>query len=121
MPSLPLEASQDSASGTKLYFDAYGKEPLEFLANEVSAAIGFFQARGFDNDAALSTATVLLKQAKLDGLPIFKILDTLKTFDGVQISALVAEILNNNRPVSSTLGFKYRDVEKQNQIRNIIA
>jgi len=120
MPSLPVESSQDSASGTKLYFDAYGKEPLEFLANEVSASIAFFEARGFDHDAAISTATVLLKQAKLEGLPIFKILDTLKTFNGIQISALVAEILNNNRPVSSTLGFKFKDVEKQNQIRNIV-
>jgi hypothetical protein len=121
MSSLPIESSQDSAAGTKLFFDAYGKEPLEFLANEVSAAIGFFEARGFAKDAALSTAAILLKQAKLDGLPIFRILDTLKTFTGIQLSSLVAEILNNNRPVSSTLGFKFRDVEKQNQIRNILA
>jgi hypothetical protein len=120
MPSLPVESSQDSAAGTKLYFDAYGKEPLEFQANDVSASIGFFQSRGFDNDAAISTAAVLLKQAKLDGVPIFKVLDTLKSFTGIQISTLVAEILNNNRPVSSTLGFKYNDVEKQNQTRNIV-
>lgn len=121
MPSLPIPAKQDSASGTKLFFDQYGQQPLEFAANEVTAAIGFFQSRGFDDDAATLTAQVLLKQAKVDGTPVFKILDTLKTFNGVQISAIVAEILNNNRNSTSTLGYRTEIIEKQNQTRNIFA
>lgn len=121
MPSLPIPAKQDSAAGTKLFFDQYGRQPLEFSANEVTAAIGFFQSRGFDDDAAALTAQVLLKQAKVDGTPIFKILDTLKTFNGVQISAIVAEILNNNRNSTSTLGYRTDIIEKQNQTRNIFA
>ena len=51
----------------------------------------------------------------------FKIIDTLKTFNGVQISAIVAEILNNNRNAASTLGYKTELIEKQNQTRNIFA
>ena len=121
MPSLPQPQSQDSGAATKLFFDTYGSNPLEFNANDVSAAIGFFQSRGFDTDAATLTAVVLLKQAKIDRLPIFKILDTLKTFDGVQISALVGEILNNNRGAGSTLGFRVDSIEKANQTRNIAA
>jgi hypothetical protein len=121
MPSLPPPIKEDSAAGTKLYFDQYGDRPLEFSANEVTAAIAFFQSRGFENDAALVTAQVLLKQAKLDNIPVFKIIDTLKTFNGVQISALVAEILNNNRNAASTLGYRTDLVEKQNQTRNIFA
>lgn len=121
MPSLPTPIKEDSAAGTKLYFDQYGDSPLEFSANEVTAAIAFFQSRGFENDAALVTAQVLLKQAKLDNIPVFKIIDTLKTFNGVQISALVAEILNNNRNAASTLGYRTNLVEKQNQTRNIFA
>jgi len=121
MPSLPIPVKEDSATGTKLYFDQYGQQPLEFSANEVTAAIAFFQSRGFENEAALVTAQVLLKQAKLDNLPVFKIIDTLKTFNGVQISALVAEILNNNRNAASTLGYRTDLVEKQNQTRNIFA
>ena len=121
MPSLPTPIKEDSAAGTKLYFDQYGTQPLEFSANEVTAAIAFFQSRGFENEAALVTAQVLLKQAKLDNVPVFKIIDTLKTFNGVQISALVAEILNNNRNAASTLGYRTDLVEKQNQTRNIFA
>ena len=121
MASLPVSAKKDSAAGTKLFFDRYGQTPLEFAANEVTAAIAFFQSRGFDGDAAILTAQVLLKQAKVDGIPVFKIIDTLTTFNGVQISALVAEILNNNRSSSSTLGYRISLTEKQNQTRNIFA
>lgn len=119
--SLPTTALPDSASGTKLFFDNYGNQPLEFSANEVAAAIAFFEARGFVRDAAEVTAQVLLKQAKLDAVPVFSILDTLKTFDGVQISALVAEILNNNRSATSTLGYRVANIAKTNQVRNILA
>lgn len=117
--SLPPKVISDSAAGTRLYFDTYGKEPLEFGVNEVSASIAFFEARGFDHDAALQTATILLKQAKIDGIPVFQLLDTLKSLNGIQISAIVAEILNNNRSTTSTLGYKFVDVTKENQTRNI--
>jgi hypothetical protein len=119
--NLPSKEIQDSAAGTRLYFDNYGESPLEFGSNEVAAATGFFTSRGFDNDAALQTAAILLKQAKIDQAPVFKILETLKEFDGLQLSALVAEILNNNRPVTSSLGYRFLDLGKQNQSRNIAA
>ena len=112
---------EDSAAATKLFFDSYGKDPLQFNANEVDAAVGFFTARGFDSDAATATAVVLLKQSKIDSVPVFKLLDTLKTLTGIQLSALVGEILNNNRSPISTLGFRLVSVEKENQTRNISA
>ncbi len=121
LTNLPIPIDNDSASGTKAFFNTYGNTDLEFSANEVSAAIGFFQSRGFDDDASILTAQVLLKQAKLDGIPVFKLIDTLKTFNGVQISAIVAEILNNNRNATSVLGYRLVSVEKQNQTRNIYA
>lgn len=119
--NLPPPLIEDSAAATKLFFDTYGQTPLEFSANEVEAAIGFFQSRGFDRDAAIVTAAAVLKQAKLDSTPVFKLLDTLKTFSGLQVSALVGEILNNNRPATSTLGFRVVNVEKNEVKRNIAA
>jgi hypothetical protein len=119
--NLPIPNVSDSAEATKLFFDTYGQQPLQFLAAEVDAAIGFFESRGFDKDASNVSAAVLLKQAKLDGIPIFKILDQMKTLNGTQINILVGEILNNNRTVTSTLGFKTTDIVKESQVRNISA
>lgn len=108
--NLPNQSITDSAESTKLFFDTYGQTPLQFNATEVDACVGFFTSYGFDNDAALTISSVLLKQAKLEGLSVFNILDTLKKFDSLKISALVSEILNNNRNPSSTLGFKVNEV-----------
>jgi hypothetical protein len=118
--NLPARNIEDSAAGTRLFFDSYGQDPLEFNANDVSATIGFFESKGFDSDAALVVSTVLLKQAKIDDTPIFQLLDTLKGFTSLQLSQLVGEVLNNNRTSTSTLGFRTENVSVS-QTRNISA
>ena len=119
--NLPPVVREDSGADTKLFFDEYGKEPLEYLANEVEGAIGFFQGKGFDLDAAQITASVILKQAKLEGIPVFQLLDQLKGIDSLDLNALVAEIINNNRPSSSAIGFKMASSDDQFKTRNIAA
>jgi len=118
--NLPARNIEDSAAGTRLFFDSYGQDPLEFNANDVGATIGFFESKGFDSDAALVVSTVLLKQAKIDDTPIFQLLDTLKGFNNLQLSQLVGEVLNNNRTSTSTLGFRTENVSAT-QTRNISA
>lgn len=119
--NLPNEIINDSAAKTKLFFDSYGDYPLEFSANDIDATIGFFENAGFDKDAAVVISASILKQAKKDSMPVFKILDSLKKFNNIEISALVAEILNNDRSSISTLGFKVSTVVKENLVRNIRA
>lgn len=120
--NLPRPIIEDSAQATKLFFDSYGEAPLEFSANDVEAAIGFFESRGFDRDAAEITSMTILKQAKLDGVPVYQLLDTLKKLEGTDLSALIGEILNNNRPPSSLLGFKFaRPVADDLKVRNVAA
>ena len=119
--NLPPINTEDSASATKLFFDEYGQAPLEFNANDVEASIGFFQGLGFDRDAAETTAAVILRQAKFENMPVFQLLDTLKTLDGTKLNALVGEILNNNIPSSSALGFKAATAEDILKKRNIAA
>jgi len=104
--NLPPKPLNDSAAGTRLYFDTYGEIPLQFNSTDVDSAISFFTAYGFDQDAATTSATALLKQAKQDGVSIGAILDRLRGFDQAQISNLVAQILNNNRVATSTLGYR---------------
>jgi hypothetical protein len=119
--NLPSVAVEDSAASTKLFFDIYGREPLQYNVNDAEAAIGFFTSRGFDTDAAIITASTLLKQAKLDEIPIFQLLDTLSSLTSIEINFLIAEILNNNRGPTSSLGFRNQVIVKTNQIRNIAA
>lgn len=118
--NLPSQIVEDSAAGTKLFFDSYGEAPLEFPANDVTYTQSFFEAAGFDSDAAAVVSMILLRQAKIDSTPIAQILDTLKSFTGIQLSQVVGEILNNNRVPTSILGFRTTDV-KPNQTRNIAA
>jgi hypothetical protein len=119
--NLPSVIIEDSAASTKLFFDVYGREPLQFNTNDAEAAIGFFTSRGFDSDAAIITSSTLLKQAKLDEVPIFQLLDTLKGLTSIELNFLIAQILNNNRGATSTLGFRSQPNVKSNQIRNIAA
>lgn len=117
--NLPAKTITDSAARTKLFFDTYGQQPLEFIATEVDAAVGFFTSRGFKDESAQSVAMVLLKQAKLENLNVFKILDDLKSLTETDISALVSEILNNNRPSTSTLGYR-QQVPSISKQRNVV-
>lgn len=119
--NLPTPFKQDSAEATRLYFNAYGTKFIEFSANEVAAAISFFEQNGFATGAATTSASVILDQAKADGLSVFTLLDTLKAFNGLQLSALVAEILNNNRPATSSLGYKDPSSSSNVETRNISA
>ncbi len=119
--NLPLPEIADSAENTKVFFNTYGTPDIEFNAVDVDAAVSFFTSRGFEQDAALITASVILKQAKVDEMPVRELLDTLKTFEGIQLSALIAEILNNNRTPISTLGFRQRSVRPDQISRNIAA
>lgn len=104
--NLPPKRITDNANATQLFFDTYGRIPLEFQATEVDAVLTFFESKGYTQEAAQVTGLTILKQAKLDNTDVFKLLDTLGKFTGLQLSALVSEILNNNRVSTSTLGFR---------------
>ena len=118
--NLPAKQVQDSGARTKLFFDTYGKEPLSYKVPDIDAAINFFRKKGFSEPAANLSAVVLLKQAKLENIPINQILDTLQGFDNLQVSALVGEIMNNHRPSTSTLGYRQPSPEI-NKERNVVA
>ena len=101
------------------FFDRYFDKPLEFAANEVDSVLAFFTKRGFEESAAIAISSTLLKQAKLDNIKVFKILDTMKGLDDVQLSAVVAEVINYNRPKSSSIGYKRTETVDKVERRNI--
>ncbi len=121
MSSLPSKnVKKGSDKEVTQFFDKYYTASISFPTNEVDAVIGFFEKHGFNQDAAISTATAILTQAKLDGVKVFEILDTLKGLKEVQISNVVAEILNYERNRTSSIGYtNLHNVDKIER-RNVV-
>jgi hypothetical protein len=119
MSNLPEKIISDSGGSTKLFFDLYGREAVEFSANDVDASVGFFKGKGFLDDAAVATGFVILKRAKAEGRPVFELLDTLKDLNGIQLSELIARILNSDRRPTSVLGFRSATSVPKNIARSI--
>jgi hypothetical protein len=121
MSNLPRQVSLSANNDTAVrdFFDEYYKDRIEYAANEVDAVLGFFSKRGFDKAASSSLTATLLRQAKADNVGTFKLLDTLKGLSDIQLSALIAEVLNYTRIKSSSLGFRIRSTSNLLESRNI--
>lgn len=119
--NLPQEPQDtDSSQAVKVFFNNYFNQTVTFPASEIDAVVGFFKKRGFDDLASNSTSIVLLQQAKLDEVNVFQLLDTLKGLDELQLSAVVAEVLNYNRQKNSTLGYRVEDTSELLEKRNVL-
>jgi hypothetical protein len=113
------EVETDSGTEVRTFFNRYFTAPLTFPASQVDAVVGFFLKRGFTEQSAKSTGIVLMSQAKLEGVNVFQLLDTLKNLNNVQLSNVVTEVLNSSREKISTLGFKVVTVDETAESRNI--
>lgn len=105
---------------TRQFFDNYYNQQIPYKASEVDAAIGYFLKRGFDKVAAVNTASILLQQASIDGLTVFQLIDTLKGVNDVQLSNIVAQILNLNRSKTSTVGYRVPEASQLFDQRQIV-
>lgn len=118
--NLPKQESTATVfNDSRVYFNSFGQPGQEFSGPEVDAAIGFLEQRGFSRDASVMTAMVLLQQARQDNYPVFELLDTLKGFNSLDLSALVGQILNQNRSQISRLGFRTSPSINETRERNI--
>jgi hypothetical protein len=119
--NLPQTASNDSASKTKKFFNNYYSKSIAIPADVLAGTTAFFEARGFDPSASQSVASAMISQAKAEGVDVFKLLDTLKGLNQLQLSRIVTEILNYNRLNTSVLGTRFNDTDQNNyDIRNIM-
>jgi hypothetical protein len=118
---LPVKnISKRSDEDVRYFFDRYYTKTINFNDNDLNSVVGFFESKGFDKSSAISVSVVLLQQAKLDNVKIFKLLDTLKGYKDLQLSAVVAEVLNYNRKRTSAIGFRRQNTENRLEKRNII-
>jgi hypothetical protein len=104
--NLPTATTGDSSELVRQFFDKFYQTTVSFPAAQIDATVAFFLKRGFDDDSARSTAIVLLNQARIDNVEIFQILDTMKGLTDVQMSQVVAQILNAYRESTSLLGIR---------------
>lgn len=118
--NIPNDKTKSSSDPTVRVFDQYYQIPIDLNNNDLVLMKGFFEKRGFDELAAESTALVILTQAKKDNYNSMQIIDTLGGLDAVEISALVAEILNYNRFKTSALGIAQYFSPSEEVVRNII-
>jgi hypothetical protein len=120
--NLPIrQTTQDSADATKKYFNQYFNAPVEIDNNFTVSIKSFFEKRGFSASSAESIALVILTQAKKDNFNPQQIIDSLSGLSNVEISGIVAEILNYNRFKTSSLGIYIAPSAADEIQRNILA
>lgn len=111
---------QQSPDGVKQFFDGLFQNEISFPAAEIDAVVGFFVKRGFDTNSANSTAITLLTQARTDNVPVFELVDKLKNLTDVQLTQVIAQILNSSRENTSLLGYRVATVINTYEARNIL-
>lgn len=112
----PVNASDE----VRHFFDKFFVHQVSFPSNQVDAVVGFFLKHGFDVESSRSTAIVLLNQAYNDQVNVFTLVDTLKTLTDVQLSQVVAQVLNAYRENVSLLGYRVATIADPYESRNIL-
>lgn len=112
--------SRSEVGTTQEFFDNYYSSDISYNPGEVDSTIAYFLKRGFDKTAAINTASILLQQASVDDITVFQLLDTLKGVSDVELSNVVAQILNLNRSKTSTVGFRITPSNDRFDQRQII-
>ena len=116
----PTHQPVDSSEEVRQFFDKYFVNTVSFPSNQIDAVVGFFLKRDFDVESARSTAIVLLNQARIENVSVFTLLDSMKTLTDVQLSQVVAQVLNTYREKTSLLGYRVAPLENNYETRNIL-
>lgn len=118
--NLPIEVSVDSSVEVKSFFDKYYSTTVSFPTNQIDAVVGFFSNHGFSIESANSISIVLLNQARADNVNVFELVDSLRGLSDVQLSQVVAQVLNSYREKTSLLGYRVAQIVDKYEDRNIL-
>lgn len=120
LPLTPRQGLPDSSSDVRQFFDKYYVQKISFPSNQIDAVVGFFLKHGFDLESSRSVSIVLLNQARADNVNVFELVDTLKALSDVQLSQVVAQVLNAYREKISLLGYRIAPLVDTYESRNIL-
>lgn len=115
-----LPNTQLPNTDVRQFFDKFFTHQVSFPTGEIDATIGFFLKNNFDVQSARSIAIVLLNQARADNVSVFQLIDTLKQLSDVELSQVVAQVLNSYREKTSLLGYRIQPVTNTFDSRNIV-
>ena len=111
--------TNDSAKNTLDFFENYNKQQINLKSSDIDQFQSLLVKKGMQELAARETTTLILKQCNIDEVDPQTIYSQLKETPNMELTDLLGEILNINRPVSSTLGTKL-NFGDNNAKRNII-
>tara|TARA_B100001939_G_scaffold257452_1_gene224380 strand:- start:2066 stop:2440 length:375 start_codon:yes stop_codon:yes gene_type:complete len=111
--------TNDSAKNTLDFFENYNKQQINLKSSDIDQFQSLLVKKGMQELAARETTTLILKQCNIDEVDPQTIYTQLKETPNMELTDLLGEILNINRPVSSTLGTKL-NFGDNNAKRNII-
>lgn len=111
--------TKDSAKNTLDFFENYNKQQINLKSSDIDQFQSLLVKKGMQELAARETTTLILKQCNIDEVDPQTIYTQLKETPNMELTDLLGEILNINRPVSSTLGTKL-NFGDNNAKRNII-
>lgn len=118
--NLPPAINSESSLEVRDFFDKFYQTKVSFPSNQIDAVVGFFLGKGFDLQSARSTSIVLLNQARADNVNVFQLVESLKVLNEVQLSQVVAQVLNAYRESTSLLGYRIEQTGNQFESRNIL-
>ena len=118
--NLPQSFPVNNETAIRQFFDSYFTQQVTFPAGEIDATIAFFVKRGFDTTGSSSIAITLLNQARVENVSVFTLLDTLKSLTDIQLSQVVAQVLNSYREKTSLLGYRIAPNINTFETRNIL-
>ena len=118
--NLPTPQSSPTDTDVKQFFDKFFVNQISFPSNQIDAVVGFFLKHGFDAESARSTSIVLLNQARVDNVNVFELVDSLKKLTEIQLSQVVAQVLNAYREKVSLLGYRIAPLVDTYESRNIL-
>jgi len=119
LPIEPLQSLDNSKKTLRIFGDYFDKSVTVDSA-EYDAMIAFFTGKDYDQQSAETIAYVIARQAKIDQVSGFSILDQLTNTDPQELTDIVAEILNLYRFKSSLIGKKTTNETPDVISRNII-
>ena len=102
--NIPKTTISDSANSSRAGLANFYSSELPMNDATFVAMVGFFESRDFSKESSETIAYIMFLQANIDGYNPFDVLSTVKNLNGIELTALVTEILNFNRFKTSFLG-----------------